>query len=120
MVFDPAGTQEKPKYVWDLAFDAQGPAVHRDGRSGGDLSRERRRRANSPSKAELFFKSDEEHIRSLAFDKAGNLIAGSDGTGLVYRIDPAGKAFVLYDAPKKEITSVIVAPDGTHLRRRRR
>ncbi len=24
VVFDPAGTQEKPKYVWDLAFDARG------------------------------------------------------------------------------------------------
>ena len=24
VVFDPAGTKEKPKYVWDLAFDAQG------------------------------------------------------------------------------------------------
>ncbi len=61
----------------------------------------------------MFYKSDEEHIRTLAFDKAGNLIAGSDGTGLVYRIDPQGKAFVLFDAPKKEITSVVVAPDGT-------
>ena len=113
MVFDPAGTQEKPKYVWDLAFDARGrlyiatgapAAIYRV--SGGGSG-------NSPSKAELFYKSDEEHIRSITFDKSGNLIAGSDGTGLVYRIDPAGKAFVLYDAPKKEITSVIVAPDGT-------
>jgi WD40 repeat protein len=124
VVFDPAGTQEKPKYVWDLTFDAQGrlyiatgapAAIYRIG-SGGNAPQ----RAGSPetpsktepSKTELFFKSDEEHIRSLAFDKSGNLIAGSDGTGLVYRIDPAGKAFVLYDAPKREITSVVVAPDG--------
>jgi WD40 repeat protein len=113
VIFDPAGTQEKPKYVWDLAFDAQGrlyiatgapAAIYRV--SGGGSG-------NSPNKAELFYKSDEEHIRSLAFDKAGNLIAGSDGSGLVYRIDPSGKAFVLYDAPRKEITSVVVAPDGT-------
>jgi WD40 repeat protein len=112
VVFDPAGTQEKPKYVWDLAFDARGrlyiatgapAAIYRV--SGGGSG-------NNPSKAELFYKSDEEHIRSITFDKSGNLIAGSDGTGLIYRIDPAGKAFVLYDAPKKEITSVIVAPDG--------
>lgn len=112
VVFDPAGTKEKPKYVWDLAFDAQGrlyvatggpAAIYRVSPAG----------AGTPGKAELFFKSDEEHIRSLAFDKAGNLIAGSDGTGLVYRIDPSGKAFVLYDSPRKEITSVLVAPDGT-------
>ncbi|HEX3663385.1 MAG TPA: hypothetical protein VHU89_18260 [Acidobacteriaceae bacterium] len=112
VVFDPAGTKEKPKYVWDLAFDKQGrlyiatggPAAIYRVTPGAD--------AATPSKAELFFKSDEEHIRCLAFDKAGNLIAGSDGTGLVYRIDPSGKAFVLYDAPKKEITSVLVAPNG--------
>ena len=24
VVFDPSGTQEKPKYVWDMAFDARG------------------------------------------------------------------------------------------------
>ncbi len=111
VVFDPAGTKEKPKYVWDLAFDAQrrlyiatgGPAAIYRVTPGGSAT---------PGQADLFFKSDEEHIRCIAFDKAGNLIAGSDGTGLVYRIDPAGKAFVLYDSPKKEITSVLVAPDG--------
>ena len=106
VVFDPAATQEKPKYVWDIAFDAQGRAYIA---TGGPAAIYRL----GAGKPELFYKSDEEHIRSLAFDKSGNLIAGSDGTGLIYRIDPAGKAFVLYDAPKREITSVAVAPDGT-------
>ena len=107
LIFDPAQTQEKPKYVWDLAFDGQGRVYVA---TGGPAAVYRMAPGARP---ELFYKSDEEHIRSLAFDKAGNLIAGSDGTGLVYRIDAAGKAFVLYDAPKKEITSVVVAPDGT-------
>jgi hypothetical protein len=39
-------------------------------------------------------------MRVLAFDPKGNLIAGSDGSGLVYRISPAGEGFVLYSAPK--------------------
>ncbi len=112
VIFDPAGTQEKPKYVWDLAFDAQGRLYIATGAPAAIYRVSIGANLTTPSKAELFFKSDEEHIRSLAFDKSGNLIAGSDGTGLVYRIDPAGKAFVLYDAPKKEITSVVVAPDG--------
>src|SRR5262249_28088022 len=60
-----------------------------------------------------FFKSDEQHIRSLAWDGKGNLIAGSDGSGLVYRISPQGKGYVLYEAPRREITSVTVAKDGT-------
>jgi WD40 repeat protein len=106
LVFDPAATQEKPKYVWDLAFDAQGRLYIATGGPAAVY------RVASGGKPTLFYKSDDEHIRCLAFDKSGNLIAGSDGTGLIYRIDPQGKAYVLYDSPKKEITSVVVAPNG--------
>ena len=60
----------------------------------------------------VFFKSDEAHIRALALDPAGNLIAGSDGSGLVYRIAPSGEAFVLYSAPKKEITALALDSAG--------
>src|SRR5262249_26101128 len=56
--------------------------------------------------------SDEAHIRVLTFDPQGNLIAGSDGSGLVYRISPAGEAFVLYSAPKKEITALAIDAAG--------
>jgi len=107
VVFDPAATKEKPKYVWDLAFDAQGRLYVATGAPAAIY------RVANGAKPELFFKSDEEHIRCLAFEKNGDLIAGSDGTGLIYRIDPAGKAFVLYDSPKKEITAVTLGPDGT-------
>ncbi|HEX4007451.1 MAG TPA: hypothetical protein VHX60_14845 [Acidobacteriaceae bacterium] len=107
LVFDPATVAEKPKYVWDLAFDAKGALYIATGAPAAVY------RVTGGGKPALFFRSDEEHIRSLAFDGAGNLIAGSDGTGLIYRIDAAGKAYVLYDSPKKEITSVVVAPDGS-------
>jgi hypothetical protein len=106
VVFDPATTEEKPKYVWDMAFDHEGRLYIAAGGPAGVY------RISSGQKPELFFKSDEQHIRSLAFDAAGNLIAGSDGTGLVYRIDKAGKGYVIYDAPKREITSVAVSPQG--------
>jgi hypothetical protein len=42
----------------------------------------------------------------------GNLIAGSDGSGLIYRIAPNGEAFVLYSAPKKEITALAIDSAG--------
>jgi hypothetical protein len=48
----------------------------------------------------------------LAFDSQGNLIAGSDGSGLVYRISPSGEGFVLYSAPKKEITALAIDKAG--------
>ncbi len=54
----------------------------------------------------------------LAVDAKGNLIAGSDGSGLVYQIKPNGEGFVLYSAPKKEITALAIDKDGKYLRRR--
>ena len=47
----------------------------------------------------------------MAWDAKGNLIAGSDGTGLVYRINPQGKGYVLFEAPRREITSVAVGAE---------
>ena len=37
----------------------------------------------------------------------------SDGSGLVYRIDKNGKGYVLFEAPRREITSIAVGADGT-------
>lgn len=114
VVFDAAkldGEKNDTKhYIWDLTFDAQGRLYVATGAPAGvwrvDLSK-------AGAKPEAFFKSDEQHIRSLAWDAKGSLIAGSDGSGLVYRIAPDGKGYVLFEAPRREITSVAVAADGT-------
>ena len=46
------------------------------------------------------------HATALAFDKAGNLLVGTESPGRVLRIDPDGKAFVLLDSPFQEIRSL--------------
>jgi hypothetical protein len=97
-------------YIWDMTFDASGRLYIA---TGGPAAVYRVDPANPASKPEAFFKSDEEHIRSLAWDAKGNLIAGSDGSGLVYRIDPQGKGYVLFEAPRREITAVAVSASGT-------
>ena len=97
-------------YIWDLTFDAAGRLYIATGGPGAVY---RVDPAKPGDKPELFFKSDEEHIRCLAWDKKGNLIAGSDGSGLVYRIGPQGKGYVLFEAPKREITAVAVGANGT-------
>jgi hypothetical protein len=105
-------------FIWDLAFDSAGnlyvaaggpAAIYKVGLvsfkdpPGATLIFHR---------PELFFKSDEQHIRCLAWDPKGNLIAGTDGSGLIYRIDPAGNGYVLFEAPRREITSLAIAPSG--------
>jgi WD40 repeat protein len=112
--FDP-----KTKYIWDLAFSSDGTLYVATGDKGQIFS------VNSSGKGELFYSSDEAHIRVLAFDPTGNLIAGTEPSGRVLRVSrpnpktprqekpPAAEGFVLYETPKREVTALAVAPDGT-------
>ena len=109
-------SEARSHYIWEMTFDAAGRLYIATGGPGAIY----RVDASKPgAKPEAFFKSDEEHIRSLAWETKGagdakaNLIAGSDGSGLVYRISPEGKGYVLFEAPRREITSVAVAANGT-------
>jgi WD40 repeat protein len=112
----PAPTKpEDPKsdsashFIWDLTFDSQSRLYIA---AGGPAAIYRVNVAAPKAAPELFFKSDEQHIRCLAWDPKGNLIAGTDGSGLIYRIDPSGKGYVLFEAPRREITSLAIAPTG--------
>jgi hypothetical protein len=100
----------KSHYIWDLTFDSAGRLYIATGDPGAVY---RVNPAKSAAAPEKFFTSDEAHIRSLAWDAKGNLIAGSDGSGLVYRIDARGKGYVLFEAPRREITAVAVGANGT-------
>jgi hypothetical protein len=102
--------ETKSHYIWDMTFDAAGRLYIATGGPGMVYRVDVAKPGATP---EAFFKSDEQHIRSLAWDAKGNLIAGSDGSGLVYRISPQGKGYVLFEAPRREITSVAVAANGT-------
>jgi len=98
----------------DMTFDAAGRLYIATGGPGAIYRVDPLKKAQEP---ELFFKSDEAHIRCLAWDAKGRLIAGTDGTGLLYRIEAQssgeGKGYVLFEAPRREITSVAVGADGT-------
>jgi hypothetical protein len=60
----------------------------------------------------VFFKTEETHARSLAIDAQDNLIVGTEPGGLILRVSPAAQGFVLYQAPKREITAVAIGKDG--------
>jgi hypothetical protein len=110
LIFDPAQTEEKPKYVWDLQFDAQGRLYIATGAPGAIYRVALTKGA--AAKPELVYASDEPHIRALLVAPSGDLYAGSDGSGLVYRISPDGKAFVLFEAAKREITALALGEQG--------
>jgi hypothetical protein len=104
--FDP-----KTKYIWDLAFAADGILYVATGDKGQIYA------VTPDGKGELFYASDEAHIRVLAFDGKGSLIAGTEPSGRVLRLTKArgaagAEGFVLYETPKREVTSLAVGPDG--------
>jgi outer membrane protein assembly factor BamB len=103
------------QYIWDLTFDSGGRLYIATGNPGAvyRVNPSKLDPAKPGAPPELFFKSDEAHIRTLAWDAKGNLIAGSDGSGLVYRIDAQGKGYVLFEAPRREITSIAIGANGT-------
>jgi hypothetical protein len=98
------------RYIWALTFDGAGRLYIATGNPGAVY---RVDPAKPGAQPELFFKSDEAHIRALAWDAKGNLIAGSDGSGLVYRIDAQGRGYVLFEAPRREITAIAIGAGGT-------
>lgn len=96
----------KCKYIWSMLFDRSGSLLVATGDEGQIF------RVTPGGKSSVFFRSDDTHVRSLAFS-GPDLIAGTDPTGLVIRVDSKGEGFVLYQLPKREVTSVAVAPDGS-------
>jgi hypothetical protein len=109
-----AAKDSRSHYIWDLTFDKAGRLYAATGGPAAiyriDVAHGAKDAAGS---SRPFFHCDEQHIRSMAWDKDGNLLAGTDGSGLVYRISPEGKGYVMYSAPRREITALAVGADGT-------
>src|SRR5206468_1487785 len=108
--------ESKQPYLWALAQDASGNlyasggndgTIYRVGESGAGVFF----KAQEPSR--VLFDSAETHIRSLMMSPKGDLIAGSDGHGLVFRVSPQGEAFVLYDSPLNEVVALAPGKGGT-------
>ena len=91
--FDP-----EEKYIWALASDAK-----------GNLRGDRRKGAVyriTAGKGAPFYSTKATHATSLAVDKAGNLLVGTESPGRVVRVDADGKGFVLLDTAYQEVRTL--------------
>jgi hypothetical protein len=106
LFFDPG-----ENYVWAMAFDSKGNLLVATGDVGKIY------RVSPSGEGKLFFDTGETHVRSIAVDSADNVIVGTDPGGLIIRISNQEggepKGFVLHQTAKKEVTSVVLAADGT-------
>ena len=103
----------KAKYIWALAFGRNGDLYVATG-DRGEIHRVTPAGAGS-----VFFRTEEAHVRSMTMDAEDNVIVGTEPSGLVMRVSSSGstsvtgaQGFVLYQAPKREITAVAVGADG--------
>lgn len=96
----------KAKYIWAMTFNRAGDLFVATG-DQGELHR-----VSQDGKGSVFFKTDDTHARSLTVDGKDNLIVGTEPSGLVVRVSPKAEGFVVYQANKREITAVAMAPDG--------
>jgi WD40 repeat protein len=103
--FDP-----KAKYIWDLTFGPDGNLYVATGDKGQIFS------VSPDGKGEVFYTCEEAHVKILGFDKNSNLLAGTEPNGRILRITKgksAAEGFVLYETAKREVTGLLVAPDGS-------
>ncbi|MGA9773044.1 MAG: hypothetical protein WBV94_28695 [Blastocatellia bacterium] len=96
------------KYIWSLAYDASQSLLYAGTGDKGIIYK-----IDATGKASVFADTNETNIVSLIADKSGNVIAGTDPSGLVLRVSPNGKVFALFDSPSQEIHSLSLGPDGS-------
>lgn len=98
------------KYIWSLALMPDGALAIGTGDTGKLY---RVSAAAAKPETALLIDTNETHVISLAVDRQGNLLAGTDPGGLVLRVSPQGKAFALFDSPLREIHALSLAADGS-------
>ncbi|HTW63962.1 MAG TPA: hypothetical protein VME17_05065 [Bryobacteraceae bacterium] len=94
------------KYIWSLAFGPDGALYVGAGNPANIY------RVDKTGKGEIYYETGQSHVTALAFDNRGNVLAGTEPNGILYRISAKDKAFVLYNASLPEIRSIIPMPNG--------
>ena len=61
----------------------------------------------------MVYEASSPFLWSIAAAPDGTIYAGSGNEGKVFRIDPQGKASLLFDANELEVHALALAPDGT-------
>lgn len=101
VVFDP-----DEQYIWAMAQASGDSDVFVATGEPGRIYR-----VTPDGEASLFYETRAAHVLTLAFDSAGNLLAGTGTPGRVFRISPDGRGFVVLDSPFSEIRSLRLAAD---------
>lgn len=96
---------EGVEHIWDLHWDERRRVLYAATGPHGQIF------SIAPNgQTEVHFDSEDPHMMSLALDSDGALLAGTEGSALLYRITAPGQAEVLHDFPGDEVTDISVGP----------
>ncbi|MEX1017292.1 MAG: hypothetical protein WDZ31_11165 [Phycisphaeraceae bacterium] len=107
---------EDVRYIWDTV--ARGLEIYlATGTDGRVLKVARDPNGAVAEEATVLLETAQSNVLTLVMDRNGQLYAGTDTDGLIYRLTETGpdewEPFVLYDAPEPEVAALLVLDDGT-------
>jgi sugar lactone lactonase YvrE len=95
----------KAQYVWSLAFS--GDVLYAGTGLPGEIHK-----VTGALQGQRVHAAPDPHVRALLADGKGRVWAGTAGSGLLLRVDPAGGVATVYDSSKSEITAIAGGTDG--------
>jgi hypothetical protein len=91
--------------VWSLAFDPKAKALYAATGPEGKVFR-----IDQAGKAQVYYKSEDAHVVSVAVADDGTVYAGTNGKALLYKITGPGRATVLHEFTADDVKAIVVAP----------
>jgi hypothetical protein len=104
---DVFATLPETSHVWSLVLDRNGSGLFAATGPEGKIFR-----VEPNGSSSVYYRSTENHLVSLAMADNGDLLAGSSGKGLLFRITGPGRATVLATLPGQEVKAIAVAKGG--------
>ncbi len=94
-------------HIWALAADPAGKGIYAATGPDGKLYF-----VSNKGDASIYFDSEEPHLISLAVALNGEVVVGSSGKAILYRVQGSGRARVIYDFPGDDVRAVAISAKG--------
>lgn len=104
---DVFATLPETSHVWALVLDRAGTGLFAATGPEGKVFR-----IEPNGSSSVYYRSTEGHLVSLAMTESGDLLAGSSGKGILFRITGPGRASVLAALPGEEVKGIAVGRGG--------
>ncbi len=94
-------------HVWALAAEPSGKGIYAATGPDGKLYF-----VSNKGDASVYFDSEETHLISLAVASNGDVLVGSSGKAILYRVHGANRARAVYDFPGEDVRALAISPKG--------